>query len=116
MLLIRGMMHGTDPHAACRAARRCLWELLTWQLPFNTVNRWGLVNAILTNQRPEIPASAAELPGPDALPCLPRYLALMQACWAADPATRPTFAQIIPHLRCVYAPPAPASWASLLCW
>jgi len=30
---------------------------------------------------------------------LPRYLALMQRCWAADPAARPGFQEIAAELR-----------------
>lgn len=45
--------------------------------------------AVFTGRRP-----AVDL---DAMP--PRYSALLQECWATDPAARPGFAEIIPRMR-----------------
>lgn len=49
-------------------------------------------------QRPELPEDAAELPGRP-LRHMRAYTALMRACWATDPAQRPTFAGVISRLR-----------------
>lgn len=45
------------------------------------------------------------LPGPDALPpaVLQQYVWLMERCWEASPADRPTFAAIAAQLRCGFA-------------
>ena len=45
-----------------------------------------------------------QVPDPDQLPATPfagqaEYLALMQECWAQDPAARPSFAAVISRLR-----------------
>ncbi len=50
-------------------------------------------------QRPELPEDAAELPGRP-LRHMAAYADLMRACWATDPAQRPTFAGVIARLRC----------------
>lgn len=57
------------------------------------------MHAILKGDRPDLPEPGTILPGPDALPCLPAYIALMQACWAGNAAARPAFDEIIPALR-----------------
>ena len=49
-------------------------------------------------QRPELPEDAAELPGRP-LRHMRAYADLMRACWATDPAQRPTFAGVIARLR-----------------
>lgn len=45
-----------------------------------------------------LPEDPADLPG-GTFPGLPAYLALMQRCWAQEPAERPGFAEIINLLR-----------------
>jgi hypothetical protein len=59
---------------------------------------------VLAGERPPVP-SAAEVRGlTGAAPAgLPRYLALMQRCWAAKPAARPGFQEIAAELRAVGA-------------
>ncbi len=49
-------------------------------------------------QRPELPEDLALLPGPP-LRQMAAYGALMQACWATDPAGRPSFEGVISQLR-----------------
>lgn len=55
----------------------------------------------LPASRPEVPPRE-ELPGPDSATFsgLDAYLQLMEACWAQDPATRPSFEEVVPRLRC----------------
>jgi serine/threonine protein kinase len=78
-----------------------LWELLTWREPWGQTNPWGIVGKLAAGERLVVPPPA-DLPGPDReLAGLPRYLALMEACWAQDPAARPTFNQILLKLRVV---------------
>ncbi|PRW61246.1 Serine threonine- kinase CTR1 [Chlorella sorokiniana] len=78
----------------------CLWELLTWQLPWQAANPWQVVAAVTRGDRLPLPSSA-ELPGPHRLPP-PQYkafLALLVRCWAQHPAERPTFGAVIESLR-----------------
>ena len=49
-------------------------------------------------QRPELPEDPADLPGRP-LRHMHAYDDLMRACWATDPAQRPTFAGVIARLR-----------------
>jgi len=65
-----------------------LWELLTQKDPFPEVDSWAnLIEVVVTQeQRPEIPKE-----------CPTRLRKLITACWAQDPASRPTFEQIIPQ-------------------
>lgn len=59
-----------------------------------------IVSGLLQGDRPAIPPRES-LPGPDTATWagLAPYCALMQACWAADPAARPSFAAVIDQLR-----------------
>jgi serine/threonine protein kinase len=77
-----------------------LWELLTWEMPWQWTNPWQIVSAIQGGARLEVPAREA-LPGPAAagFAGLDQYLALMQRCWAQRPSDRPTFAQAAKELR-----------------
>lgn len=77
-----------------------LWELLTWELPWEGQNPWSLVSMIINGGRLTIPPRA-ELPGPDAktFAGLDGYLALLQRCWAQNEFERPPFSEIIPALR-----------------
>lgn len=81
------------------AARR--WEVLTCLLPWGNCNPWQvLINVTERGKRPEIPPDA-ELLGlpldPTAKSC---YVALMERCWATDPAERPPFSEVARALRC----------------
>ncbi len=69
-----------------------LWELMTRLIPFRGHDEGKdyvkLIKGITDGLRPPIPSS------------LPAGLqSLMTSCWAADPAKRPTFAQIIDQLQ-----------------
>ena len=77
-----------------------LWELLTFQLPWGTSNPWGIVSQVTSGARLAVPDSNT-LPGPESgsWPKLNEYVALMQLCWAQEPAERPNFEQIMGELR-----------------
>jgi serine/threonine protein kinase len=79
-----------------------LWELLTFQLPWGASNPWGIVSAVTAGQRLSIPA-ANTLPGPEggSWPKLGDYVALMERCWAQEPADRPNFEQVMAALRLI---------------
>ncbi|EFN52530.1 hypothetical protein CHLNCDRAFT_13628, partial [Chlorella variabilis] len=65
-----------------------LWELLTWQLPWEGANLYQVRQAHLThNGRHLLPDEFGT------------YVALIQRCWAQDPSERPSFADIITELR-----------------
>lgn len=53
---------------------------------------------VIEGRRPPIP-EPAQLPGGGEFEGLARYISLVQRCWEADPADRPTFAQVIPELK-----------------
>ena len=77
-----------------------LWELLTFQLPWGTSNPWGIVSQVTSGKRLTVP-DANTLPGPDSgsWPKLGEYVALMERCWAQEPADRPNFEQVMTELR-----------------
>jgi hypothetical protein len=79
-----------------------LWELLTFQLPWGTSNPWGIVSQITNGNRLTIP-DANTLPGPESgsWPKLGQYVALMERCWAQEPADRPNFEQVMAELRSI---------------
>jgi serine/threonine protein kinase len=86
-----------------------LYELLTWRMPWHEVSpRFEITIAyrVKDGQRPAIPATA-DLPGPaDGRPspaALEAYLALMNRCWAQDPAQRPEFQAVAAELAAVAA-------------
>lgn len=77
-----------------------MWELLTWEMPFTSENHWQVVKFVTSGGRLPIP-SPESLPGP---PCssfdtLQQYIALLNKCWAHDPAERPCFVEISESLR-----------------
>ena len=58
-----------------------------------------IASAVLAGQRPQLP-DRDQLPGGGgAFPGLDSYLALMEACWAQDPASRPDFQGVVTRLR-----------------
>jgi hypothetical protein len=94
-----------------------LWELLTWQQPYEQrggprgvastftgasavpTNNWQIMNAVKGAVRPLVPP-ADDLPGGAPPPqLLSEYVALMEACWHQDPTARPNFKTIIAKLR-----------------
>jgi hypothetical protein len=57
------------------------------------------VGRICQGTRPELPP-LQDLPGADrSFTRLPDYVALMQRCWAQNPADRPTFQVVVKELR-----------------
>ncbi|KXS21568.1 kinase-like protein [Gonapodya prolifera JEL478] len=61
-----------------------LYELVSRRLPFHELNDEQVEKAYRSGQRPQIP------------PGVPRgFAAIIEHCWAQDPAKRPTFAQMI---------------------
>ena len=57
-----------------------------------------IMMAVTSNgQRPEMPADPMLLLG-GSFPGLPEYHALMEACWDAEPAARPSAEQASPRL------------------
>lgn len=75
-----------------------MWELLTLQVPFEDVPVVTIIFWVVTqDKRPPVPEDLAEqLGSPQGLE---EYVTLMRACWARDPALRPTFSEIVVQLR-----------------
>lgn len=74
-----------------------LYELATRELPWLEIDTddpaesFRLLNtALQTGRRPIIPPKIVEE--------FPRFVAVMQKCWAGDPADRPTFSHVAPAL------------------
>lgn len=78
-----------------------MWEMLTWELPFEGENIWQLAPFVAQGGRLPIPDRAA-LPGKDTLGFagLDTYIAIMKRCWSQDPAERPSFKEVADDLRC----------------
>ncbi|KNC54854.1 TKL protein kinase [Thecamonas trahens ATCC 50062] len=75
-----------------------LWEIVNRSLPFPELNNIEVAAGVLHN--------GLRLPiYPDTLP---EWSAIMVACWAQDPAARPSFAQISEHVESLWAAAAPA--------
>ncbi len=61
-----------------------LWEVWERRLPFEDLHTpWDIREAVVSGRRPPTCRAA------------PQCSALMEMCWAQDPAARPTFAQIV---------------------
>ncbi|KAI5058650.1 hypothetical protein GOP47_0026820 [Adiantum capillus-veneris] len=70
-----------------------LWELLTGEEPYASMHYGAIIGGIVTNTlRPPVPRW-----------CDVAWRSLMEACWAADPAERPTFTEIANSLRAMEA-------------
>lgn len=66
-----------------------LWELLTGEEPYANMHYGAIIGGIVNNTlRPPIPKW-----------CDPAWKSLMEKCWSADPAERPTFSEIAATLR-----------------
>ncbi|KAJ7535104.1 hypothetical protein O6H91_12G018500 [Diphasiastrum complanatum] len=66
-----------------------MWELLTGEEPYANMHYGAVIGGIVNNTlRPPIPNW-----------CDPAWKSLMERCWAADPASRPSFADIVNELR-----------------
>jgi len=75
-----------------------LWELMTWDLPWgHDTNPFSIINSIASGNTLPLPSVDSLKAGP--LPCYDAYIALMQQCWAADPAGRPSMDQVAQKLR-----------------
>ncbi|GJM87248.1 hypothetical protein PR202_ga03184 [Eleusine coracana subsp. coracana] len=66
-----------------------MWELLTGEEPYSDMRAAEIIGGIVNDSlRPRIPSW-----------CDPEWKALMQSCWASDPADRPAFTDISQRLR-----------------
>ncbi|KAG8367700.1 hypothetical protein BUALT_Bualt16G0100300 [Buddleja alternifolia] len=66
-----------------------MWELLTGDEPYTDMHCASIIGGIVNNTlRPQIPTW-----------CDPEWKALMESCWASDPAQRPSFSEISQKLR-----------------
>ncbi|KAL3138899.1 hypothetical protein ABBQ32_005722 [Trebouxia sp. C0010 RCD-2024] len=75
-----------------------LWELMTWQLPWDDCNHFQIMMLLTREQaRPEIP-DINTLPGPR-WSGVEGFIEIMQACWHQDPDRRPPFESVIASLR-----------------
>ncbi|DBA74000.1 hypothetical protein WJX77_000667 [Trebouxia sp. C0004] len=77
-----------------------LWEILTWQVPWDDLGPWQVVIDVVDRKaRPEVPP-LHKLPGGEL--CLHgKYIELMEDCWAQDPLARPSFEAVIGRLRVI---------------
>ncbi|KAI7839821.1 hypothetical protein COHA_006442 [Chlorella ohadii] len=84
-----------------------MWELLTWDIPWNKVSPWTVVATVMNGgclSMPPLDDPAQPLPGTAAdnaafAPHLPAYIALIKRCWAQIAYDRPTFEEVIHDLR-----------------
>ncbi len=68
-----------------------LWEIWTRDLPFRDLKTiWAIRGAVVGGSRPPVPADSPAA-----------YAELMQQCWQATPAARPTFAACVEALDLV---------------
>ncbi|KAE8675013.1 hypothetical protein F3Y22_tig00111708pilonHSYRG00548 [Hibiscus syriacus] len=66
-----------------------MWELLTGEEPYADMHCASIIGGIVNDSlRPTIPVW-----------CDPEWKALMERCWASDPARRPSFSEISQKLR-----------------
>ena len=71
-----------------------MWEVWTRQLPFEDMRTaWAIRDAVAEGKRP--PSAGVGPPG---------YEALMEACWHADPAARPSFDACVQRLAAMGEP------------
>lgn len=80
-----------------------LWELLVWRRPWEGLQVYQIPVLVSSGGRPEVPPRE-ELPGADPPDpaSLDAYCALMSACWAQDPAQRPTFDEVVQRLEALF--------------
>ena len=75
-----------------------MWELAARATPWpelqaldDDIQVFAALNtALMTGRRPAVPAEAAT--------DHPDFVAVLTACWASDPADRPTFQEAVPRL------------------
>ncbi|KAK9807281.1 hypothetical protein WJX73_007482 [Symbiochloris irregularis] len=76
-----------------------LWELVTWQLPWDEFGPFQIMVAVSEKgQRPDIPEDLTQTPGGDSL-AAPGLIDLILRCWHQDPEERPGFDTIVTSLR-----------------
>ncbi|KAI3854529.1 hypothetical protein MKW92_006910 [Papaver armeniacum] len=70
-----------------------MWELLTGEEPYDDLHYGAIIGGIVSNTlRPAVPES-----------CDADWRSLMERCWSADPAERPSFAEIVNQLHIIAA-------------
>ncbi|MCL7050473.1 hypothetical protein MKW94_012679 [Papaver nudicaule] len=70
-----------------------MWELLTGEEPYADLHYGAIIGGIVSNTlRPAVPES-----------CDTEWRSLMERCWSADPAERPSFKEIASQLRIIAA-------------
>jgi hypothetical protein len=70
-----------------------MWELATRKIPYEGMQPMQIGYAVVHNNlRPDIPSN-----------CSDEYVALMQECWAQDPAARPRFIDVVARLEALVA-------------
>ncbi|XP_057751304.1 uncharacterized protein LOC130969546 [Arachis stenosperma] len=66
-----------------------LWELATEKIPWDNLNSMQVIGAVgFMDQRLEIPKDVD-----------PRWASIIESCWHRDPASRPTFRELLEKLR-----------------
>ncbi|CAL1413051.1 unnamed protein product [Linum trigynum] len=66
-----------------------LWELATEKIPWDNLNSMQVIGAVgFMNQRLEIPKDLD-----------PRWASIIESCWLSDPASRPSFQELLEKLR-----------------
>ncbi|KAL6781602.1 hypothetical protein ACKKBF_B08650 [Auxenochlorella protothecoides x Auxenochlorella symbiontica] len=75
-----------------------MWELMTWQLPFENMNPYQIINLVQSS------GASLAVPEPSAMPAgsfrgYEPYVALMTRCWEIEPAARPEMAEVAARLR-----------------
>ncbi len=65
-----------------------MWEIASREYPFVSMERWQVGEAIVRGERPPV----------DAHVWPQDYCAVMEKCWAQEPASRPTFKEAVEAL------------------
>ncbi|CAK8531557.1 unnamed protein product [Lathyrus sativus] len=66
-----------------------LWELATEKIPWDTLNAMQVIGAVgFMNHRLEIPENVD-----------PQWASIIESCWHTDPASRPTFQELLERLK-----------------
>ncbi|KAH7295107.1 hypothetical protein KP509_27G032700 [Ceratopteris richardii] len=66
-----------------------MWELLTGEEPYANMHYGAIIGGIVNNTlRPPVPSW-----------CDPAWKSLMERCWSANPAERPSFLEVSADLR-----------------
>eukprot|EP01102_Stenamoeba_stenopodia_P012134 TRINITY_DN3792_c0_g1_i2.p1 TRINITY_DN3792_c0_g1~~TRINITY_DN3792_c0_g1_i2.p1 ORF type:complete len:732 (-),score=135.02 TRINITY_DN3792_c0_g1_i2:82-2277(-) len=65
-----------------------LWELFTREKPYKGLEATVVLQSVIDNYRPPIPAD-----------CPSEYIKLLQQCWDGDPSKRPSFEKVMARLE-----------------